>query len=173
VFLSPAGALLNQLKVRELARLDRITLVCGHYEGIDQRVVDRFADEQISVGDYVLTGGEVAAAVLIDSVTREIEEALGNNESRSEESFDSTGLLEYEHYTRPAEFEGSGVPAVLRSGNHGAIARWRLRRRLANTLNTRPELFARIALTREMKGILEEIRHEAGKETNHEPSAGN
>ena len=173
VYLSPAGALLNQTKVRELARLARITLVCGHYEGIDQRVVDRFVDERISVGDYVLTGGEVAAAVLIDSVTREIEEVLGNDESRIEESFDSTGLLEYEHYTRPAEFEGNEVPPVLLSGNHREIERWRLKRRLANTLKTRPELFGRIDLSDEMKDILEEIQREAEKETNHEPSTGN
>jgi tRNA (guanine37-N1)-methyltransferase len=173
VYLSPTGALLNQPKVRDLARLARITLVCGHYEGIDQRVVDRFVDERISVGDYVLTGGEVAAAFLIDAVTREVEEALGNDESRIEESFDSTGLLEYEHYTRPAEFEGNEVPPVLLSGNHGEIERWRLKRRLANTLKTRPELVGRIDLTDEMKDILEEIKREAGKETNHEPSTGN
>jgi tRNA (guanine37-N1)-methyltransferase len=173
VYLSPAGTLLNQRKVKELARLERITLICGHYEGIDQRVVDRFVDEQISIGDYVLTGGEVAAAVLIDSVTREVDEVLGNNESKVEESFDSTGLLEYEQYTRPAVFEGDEVPAVLLSGNHGEIERWRLKRRLANTLKTRPELLACLKLSDEMKDILEQIEQEAGKETGNESSAGN
>jgi tRNA (guanine37-N1)-methyltransferase len=173
VYLSPAGALLNQRKVRELARIERVTLVCGHYEGIDQRVVDRFVDERISIGDYVLTGGEVAAAVLVDSVTREIDESLGNNESRIEESFDSTGLLEYEQYTRPASYRGCEVPAVLLSGNHGEIERWRLKRRLVNTMKTRPELFSRISLTDEMRDILAEIQDEAAKETSHESSTGN
>jgi tRNA (guanine37-N1)-methyltransferase len=173
VYLSPAGALLNQRKVRELARLERVTLVCGHYEGIDQRVVDRFVDEQISIGDYVLTGGEVAAAVLVDAVTREIDETLGNKESKFEESFDSTGLLEYEQYTRPASYRGIEVPAVLLSGNHGEIERWRLKRRLVNTLKTRPDLFERISLTKEMRDMLEEIRNDAAKETSHESAAGN
>ena len=173
IYLSPAGSLLKQPKVRELARLERVTLVCGHYEGIDQRVVDHFVDEQISIGDYVLTGGEVAAAVLVDSVIREIDETLGNNQSKFEESFDSTGLLEYEQYTRPASYRGLEVPAVLLSGNHGEIERWRLKRRLANTLKTRPELFARISLTKEMRLILEEIQENAAKETSDESSAGN
>jgi tRNA (guanine37-N1)-methyltransferase len=173
VFLSPAGTLLNQRKVRELARLERVTLVCGHYEGIDQRVIDRFVDERISIGDYVLTGGEVAAAVLVDAVTREIDESLGNNESKFEESFDSTGLLEYEQYTRPASYRGCEVPAVLLSGNHGEIERWRLKRRLVNTMKTRPELFARISLTKEMRDILEEIKDETAKETGHESTTGN
>jgi tRNA (guanine37-N1)-methyltransferase len=173
VYLSPAGTLLDQRKVRELARLERLTLVCGHYEGIDQRVVDRFVDEKISIGDYVLTGGEVAAAVLIDSVTREIDETLGNNESKYEESFDSTGLLEYEQYTRPASYRGLEVPAVLLSGNHGEIERWRLKRRLVNTMKARPELFERAELTNEMRDILEEIHNDAAKETSHESSTGN
>jgi tRNA (guanine37-N1)-methyltransferase len=173
VYLSPAGTLLNQRKVRELARLERVTLVCGHYEGIDQRVVDRFVDERISIGDYVLTGGEVAAAVLVDSVTREIDESLGNNESKIEESFDATGLLEYEQYTRPASYRGYEIPAVLLSGNHAEIERWRLKRRLVNTLKTRPELFSRIILTDEMRDILEEIQDEAAREASHESSTGN
>ena len=136
-------------------------------------MIDRFVDEQISIGDYVLTGGEVAAAVLVDSVTREIDNALGNSRSRAEESFDATGLLEYEQYTRPAAFEGGRVPAVLLSGNHGEIRRWRLKRRLRNTLKTRPELLADITLTDEMKEILEEIRNGEGKETHDEHFTGN
>jgi tRNA (guanine37-N1)-methyltransferase len=160
IYLSPAGALLAQAKVRELAKSPVITMICGRYEGIDQRVIDHFVDETISIGDYVLTGGELAAAVLADSVTRELESVLGNSESRMEESFDETGLLEYEQYTRPATYRGRDVPQVLLNGNHAEIERWRLKRRIINTAKVRPDLFARIPLTREMEILQDETTKE-------------
>ena len=161
IYLSPAGALLVQAKVRELAKSPVITMICGRYEGIDQRVIDHFVEETISIGDYVLTGGELAAAVLAESVTRELGSVLGNSESSMEESFDETGLLEYEQYTRPATYRGRDVPQVLLNGNHAEIERWRLKRRIINTAKVRPDLFARIPLTKEM-----EILHdETAKET--------
>lgn len=161
IYLSPAGVLLVQAKVRELAKSPVITMICGRYEGIDQRVIDHFVEETISIGDYVLTGGELAAAVLAESVTRELGSVLGNSESSMEESFDETGLLEYEQYTRPATYRGRDVPQVLLNGNHAEIERWRLKRRIINTAKVRPDLFARIPLTKEM-----EILHdETAKET--------
>ena len=161
IYLSPAGVLLVQAKVRELAKSPVITMICGRYEGIDQRVIDHFVEETISIGDYVLTGGELAAAVLAESVTRELGSVLGNSESSMEESFDETGLLEYEQYTRPAAYRGRDVPQVLLNGNHAEIERWRLKRRIINTAKVRPDLFARIPLTKEM-----EILHdETAKET--------
>lgn len=160
VFLSPMGKLLKQEMVRELSRGSALTLICGHYEGVDHRVVGRFVDETISIGDYVLTGGEIPAAVIIDSVTRELDCALGNSESRLEESFDETGLLEYEQYTRPANYRGYEVPAVLLSGNHAEIEKWRLKRRLFNTMSVRPDIFKDVSLTLEMKTLLDEITEE-------------
>ncbi len=160
VYLSPMGNLLEQDRVRELARRKILTIICGHYEGIDHRVVETFVDEEVSIGDYVLTGGEVAAAVLVDAITRELEESLGNSESRLEESFDETGLLEFEQYTRPAEYRGLKVPEVLLSGNHKMIQRWKMRRRLINTLRKRPELLEKSSLTPDYQDILHEIEEE-------------
>lgn len=160
IYMSPMGKLLTQSKVRELSKMKNITIICGHYEGIDNRVIEHLVEEEISIGDYILTCGELAAGVLVDSITRELEDALGNNESRLVESFDSTGLLEYEQYTRPAEFRGYKVPEVLLSGNHEEINRWRMKRRLINTLNRRPDLLESACLSVDYKNLLNEVQKE-------------
>lgn len=157
IYLSPKGALLNQQKVRELSRFNILTIICGHYEGIDNRVVEHLVDEEVSIGDYILTGGELAAAVLVDSITRELEGSLGNKESKLEESFDSSGLLEYEQYTRPANYRGSRIPEVLYSGNHEEIRKWRIKRRLINTLEKRPRMLDNTCLAPELRKLLNEI----------------
>ena len=138
IYLSPQGKKLNQSKVQELSKERHLILLCGHYEGIDQRVLDEIVDEEISIGDYVLTGGELPAMVLIDSVSRYVEGVL-SIDSTKEESF-SQGLLEYSQYTRPEEFLGKIVPEVLTSGNHQKIDEWRRRSSLINTFLKRPEL---------------------------------
>ena len=169
VYLSPRGSLLNQDKIRELSASEALTMICGHYEGVDNRVIEHLVDEEISIGDYVLTGGELAAAIVVDAVTRMLDTALGNSDSRLEESFDSTGLLEYEHYTRPANYRGYEVPPVLLSGNHMEIQVWRLKRRVINTLRFRPDLLKRADLSPDVEMILREI----SKENDNEHCAGN
>lgn len=138
IYLSPQGKVLNQEKVKELAQENHLILLCGHYEGIDQRVLDEIVDEEISIGDYVLTGGELPAMVLIDSVSRYVEGVL-NRESVKEESF-SNKLLEYPQYTRPEEFRGRKVPEVLISGHHEKIKKWREQKSLEITKKKRPDL---------------------------------
>lgn len=138
IYLSPQGKVLTQEKVKELSKEEHIVLLCGHYEGIDQRVLDEIVDEEISIGDYVLTGGELPAMVLIDSVSRYIEGVI-NQESTNEESF-SNGLLEYPQYTRPESFLNKKVPEVLLSGHHSNIEKWRHEKSIENTKNKRPEL---------------------------------
>lgn len=138
IYLSPQGKTLNQKMVEELSKEESLTLLCGHYEGIDQRVLDKIVDEEISIGDYVLTGGELPAMVLIDSVCRYIPEVL-SQESIKEESF-SEGLLEYPQYTRPEIFEGEKVPEVLLSGHHANIDKWRRQEALRITKIKRPDL---------------------------------
>lgn len=143
ILLTPDGELLTQQIVRELATLPRLLLVCGHYEGIDERVRETLIDRELSVGDYVLTGGELAAMVVVDAVARLVPGVI-DSESIVEESH-SDFLLEYPHYTRPAVWEGRAVPPVLLSGHHGEIARWRRAERLRRTLARRPDLLARAA----------------------------
>ncbi len=138
IYLSPKGKKLEQEKVKQLSKLDHIILLCGHYEGIDQRVLDEIVDEEISIGDYVLTGGELPAMVLIDSVCRYVEGVI-NTESIEEESF-SNGTLEYPQYTRPEIFNGHKVPEVLISGHHEKIKKWREEKSLEITKNKRPDL---------------------------------
>ena len=138
IFLSPQGKTLNQNKVRKLAKEKHLILLCGHYEGIDQRVIDEIVDEEISIGDYVLTGGELPAMVLIDSVSRYVDGVL-SEESIKEESF-TNNLLEYPQYTRPEIFHGIKVPEVLLSGHHENIKKWREEQSLKNTLQKRPNL---------------------------------
>ena len=138
IYLSPKGKTLNQKKVENLSKEEHVILLCGHYEGIDQRVLDEIVDEEISIGDYVLTGGEIPAMVLIDSVSRYIEGVL-KDESIQEESF-SNGLLEYPQYTRPEVFEGEKVPEVLLSGHHANIEKWRKEKALEITAKKRPDL---------------------------------
>jgi tRNA (guanine37-N1)-methyltransferase len=139
VYLCAGGTPFTQAKAKELSRLKSIILICGHYEGIDERVRDMVVDESISVGDYVLTGGEVAAMVIVDAVTRLIPGVLGKEESLTDESFEG-GLLEYPQYTRPANFCGETVPAVLLSGNHLAVKKWRKEQALLRTQKIRPDL---------------------------------
>ena len=138
IYLSPQGKVLNQNKVKELSKENHLTLLCGHYEGIDQRVLDEIVDEEISIGDYVLTGGELPAMVLIDSVSRYVEGVL-SEDSTKEESF-SNNLLEYPQYTRPEEFRGKRVPEVLLSGHHENIKKWREQKSLEITKQKRPDL---------------------------------
>ena len=140
IYLSPKGRLLKQNIVVELAQnYEHLILLCGHYEGVDQRVIDLLVDEEVSIGDYVLTGGEIPAMVLVDAICRYIPEVLGNSETTSDESF-SNNLLEYPQYTRPAEFMGLKVPDVLVSGNHGEVDKWRLQQSIEITKKNRPDL---------------------------------
>ena len=155
VYLSPQGKTLNQAKVEELAKEEHLILLCGHYEGIDQRVIDKIVDEEISIGDYVLTGGELPAMVLIDSVSRYIDGVLAEN-STYDESF-SNGLLEYPQYTRPEIFEGIEVPEVLKSGHHQNIEKWRREQSIKITLEKRKDLLDKAKLTDEDLKILENL----------------
>jgi tRNA (guanine37-N1)-methyltransferase len=141
VLLTPRGRPLDQALAAELAQEDRLVLLCGRYEGIDERVHRLAATDEVSVGDYVLFGGEVAAAVVVEAVTRHVPGVMGNDASPTDESF-ASGLLEYPHYTRPAEVRGHGVPAVLTSGDHGAVDRWRDEQARALTAERRPDLLA-------------------------------
>lgn len=140
VFLTPQGEVLNDSLVRELATHPRLALVCGRYEGVDQRFVDHCVDREVSIGDYIVTGGELPAMVLIDAVTRHVPGALGDEASPEEESF-ADGLLEHPQYTRPAEYRGWTVPDVLLSGHHANIEKWKREQRLERTRERRPDLF--------------------------------
>ena len=159
VLMSPQGRLFNQRIARELSRLPRVALICGRYEGVDERVGMYYAQDEISVGDYVLTGGELAAMVLVDAVTRLIPGVLGNAESASMESF-SESVLEYPQYTRPQVFEGHAVPEILLSGHHEAIRRWRRGQALLRTKVRRPDLFDRFEPTAEDLQFLREAEEE-------------
>jgi tRNA (guanine37-N1)-methyltransferase len=150
VLLTPQGRLFEQGVAVELAGHDRLILICGHYEGVDARVHEHLTTDEISVGDYVLSGGELAAMVVVDAVVRQIPGALGSPLSSADDSF-AQGLLEHPQYTRPAEFRGMSVPEVLLSGNHGEIARWRRQQSLLRTAQHRPDLLARADLTEEEK----------------------
>ena len=147
VLLSAQGPLLNQEKALRLSEFDEVLLVCGRYEGVDERVSKHLADEEISIGDYVLSGGELAAAVVVDCVARYLPGVLGNQESMRRESFSTEegeeGILDYPHYTRPADFRGLRVPEVLLSGNHAEIRRWRRQAAIEKTARLRPDLLAR------------------------------
>ena len=157
LLLGPAGRRFDQDRARELAAGGAFSLLCGRYEGVDERVREHLVDEELSVGDYVLAGGEVAAMVVIEAVARLMPGVMGNEASTEEESF-ADGLLEYPHYTRPADFRGWEVPEVLRSGDHGRIARWRRAQALARTVAQRPDLVeARGGLTTADRALLEEF----------------
>jgi tRNA (guanine37-N1)-methyltransferase len=158
IYLTPQGKMLNQKIVKDLSKQEHLILLCGHYEGIDQRVLDKIVDEEISIGDYVLTGGELPAMVLIDSVSRYVEGVL-SNESTEEESF-SNGLLEYPQYTRPEVFDNVKVPDVLISGHHENIRKWRRERSLENTFKKRPEMLENIELTKNEKDYIEKLKKE-------------
>lgn len=159
VMLSPQGKAYNQEMAEAFLRENRrILFICGRYEGIDERVRGSLVDEEISIGDYVLTGGELAALVIIDSIARLIPGVLGDEESAREESF-TWGILDYPHYTRPPEFMGMKVPEVLLSGNHKEIWKWRRREAIKRTLLRRPDLLKKAELSKEDNEILEDIKH--------------
>ncbi|MFV9509889.1 tRNA (guanosine(37)-N1)-methyltransferase TrmD [Tepidibacillus sp. LV47] len=156
IMLTPQGERFSQKKAEELSKEKHLIFLCGHYEGFDERIRDHLATDELSIGDYVLTGGELAAMVIIDSVVRLLPGVLGNEGSAKTDSF-STGLLEYPQYTRPEEFRGYRVPEVLLSGHHRKIERWRKKEALKRTLLRRPDLLAETSFTQEEKDLLEEI----------------
>jgi tRNA (guanine37-N1)-methyltransferase len=157
LYLSPAGRPFDQATARSLAEAEGFSLLCGRYEGVDERIRDHLVDGELSIGDYVLGGGEVAAMVVLEAVGRLVPGVMGNDASADDESF-TDGLLEYPHYTRPAEFRGWSVPDVLRSGDHGRVARWRRAQALARTRERRPDLLeARGGLTEEEQTLLAEF----------------
>ena len=156
IYLTPEGKPLNEEMARQLSSRSHLILLCGRYEGVDERVRELFVDEEISIGDYVLTGGELAAMVLIDAVSRLLPGVLGSDRSAEEDSFFGS-LLEYPQYTRPASFRGYEVPGVLLSGNHQAISLWRRKEALRRTWMRRPDLLSKASLSEEDKKILEEI----------------
>jgi len=195
ILLSPQGRKLDQSLAAELSAFDRIVLICGRYEGVDERISEHLADREVSIGDYVLSGGELGAAVIVDAVTRLIPGAVGNQNSTRQESFTETrtesftgpaeltedgpsstcvsgGLLDYPHYTRPADFRGMAVPEVLVNGNHDQIRSWRRKTALAKTLRNRPDLLERVALSAEDKELLAQIKLAQGvlTETGQAPS---
>ena len=154
IYLSPQGKPLDQAGAQRLANIDRTILICGRYEGIDERVIERHVDEEISIGDYVLSGGELPAMVLMDAVARLVPGVLGHKASAVEDSF-TDGLLDCPHYTRPEILDGQKVPDVLLSGNHEKIRQWRLMQSLGRTWQRRPELLNHLALTEEQQRLLE------------------
>ena len=181
VLLSPQGVLFTQAVAQELMHCDRVVLICGRYEGVDERVREHIADREISVGDFVLSGGELGAAIVVDTMTRLVPGALGNAASAQQESFTASsaeekapggppsstcgsgGLLDYPHYTRPAEFRGMQVPEVLINGNHDEIRKWRRRRALQKTLRNRPDLLRQADLSSEDRRVLAEIEAELNR----------
>lgn len=180
ILMSPQGELFTQSVAQELMRRERVVVICGRYEGVDERVAECLADREISVGDFVLSGGELGAAIVVDTMTRLVPGALGNAASSQQESFTtgvgepgpkmpgeppsstcaSGGLLDYPHYTRPAEYRGMKVPEVLVNGNHDEIRRWRRREALQKTLRRRPDLLVEAQLSREDQKLLAEIKAE-------------
>ena len=158
IYLSPQGKPLTQARVRELAALPRMILLCGRYEGVDERFLASAVDEEISIGDYVLCGGELGAAVIVDAVTRLQDGALNDAESAVQDSFEGDGLLDCPHYSQPASHPLGDVPDVLRSGNHAAIARWRRQQSLLRTAQRRPDLLDEGSLSRADKALLAEAR---------------
>lgn len=160
VFVTPGGRLFNQAYARDLARESELVILCGRYEGVDQRIVDRYVSDEVSIGDYVLSSGEAAALVIVDAVYRLIDGVI-TGESLAEESFEG-GLLEYPQYTRPALYDNIPVPDLLVSGHHANIARWRLKKRLEKTLAYRPELLSEAMLSDDLRGLIERIAAEGG-----------
>lgn len=154
IYMSPQGKKLDQQHVERLSEHKHIILLCGHYEGVDERIIEELVDEEISIGDYVLTGGELPAMVLIDAVSRAIPGVLSNDESYSDESL-KDGVLEYPQYTRPADYMGLKVPDVLLSGHHANITKWRRLQSLKRTRSRRPDLFEKLELTKEDRKLLD------------------
>ncbi|WP_444941115.1 tRNA (guanosine(37)-N1)-methyltransferase TrmD [Microbulbifer sp. ZKSA004] len=165
IYMSPQGRQLDQGGVEQLSAAGNLVLLAGRYEGVDERIVESMIDEEWSIGDYVLSGGELAAMVMVDAITRLIPGALGHNQSAVEDSF-SSGLLDCPHYTRPEQYRGVAVPEVLLSGNHEKIRRWRLKQALARTQQRRPDLLQGLELSDEQKLLLDEIQREQKLEEN-------
>jgi tRNA (guanine37-N1)-methyltransferase len=163
IYLSPLGAVMDHGRVMELCMEQRLILLCGRYEGVDERLLRGAVDEELSIGDYVLSGGELAAMVLMDAVVRQLPGALGDWSSAAQESF-VNGLLEAPHYTRPEVYEGQAVPPVLMSGHHAQIERWRLKQSLGRTWIRRPELLERRGMSESERKLLEEFKQEMNKE---------
>jgi tRNA (guanine37-N1)-methyltransferase len=163
VLLCPQGEGFTQSLAGELSACQHLILLCGHYEGVDERVREHLATRAVSIGDYVLTGGELPAMVVVDAVVRLLPGVLGAEQGAASDSF-SDGLLEYPQYTRPAEFRGLGVPEVLLSGNHEQIRRWRRKESLRRTRRLRPELLEKARVTEEDRGLLREIEEEGTRE---------
>lgn len=172
IYLTPGGRLFNQSLAEEFAREHEIVLICGRYEGIDQRIIDEYVDDEVSIGDYVLSSGETAALVIVDAVYRLLEGVI-SGESLVEESHQN-GLLEYPHYTRPEVFRGHSVPPILLSGHHAEIERWRLEQSLRKTLKNRPELIDKAALgTQETKLLRKILESQESQGGSHGPDQGN
>ena len=157
IYMSPQGKTLSQQRVKELAEMDNIAILCGHYEGVDERVIEEIVDEEISIGDYVLTGGELPALVLADSITRMLPGVLASDEAFQQESHYSS-LLEYPQYTRPYEWHGKTVPDVLLTGHHANIMKWRREQSLTRTYERRPEMLGTAELDKKDKAFLEKLR---------------
>lgn len=162
ILLTPQGQTFNQAKAKELSQEQHLLFICGHYEGVDERVKENLITDEVSIGDYVLTGGELPAMVIIDSVVRILPGVLNKKESFENDSF-YQGLLDYPHYTRPRRFRRKSVPALLLSGNHAQIRKWRRQETLKNTLNKRPDLLDKITLSLEDQKILEELKRKNEK----------
>jgi len=158
ILMCPQGEPYNQKKAEELAQEDHLIFICGHYEGYDERIREHLVTDEISIGDYILTGGELGAMVVVDSIVRLLPDVLGNEQSAPEDSF-STGLLEHPHYTRPANFRGMTVPDVLLSGNHAHIEAWRRQQSLKRTYERRPELLENIPLSARDQKMLDDIKN--------------
>ncbi|SHE84968.1 tRNA (guanosine(37)-N1)-methyltransferase TrmD [Thermomonas hydrothermalis] len=169
IYLSPQGQRLDQRKVRELATRPRLILLCGRYEGVDERLIQAEVDEELSIGDYVLSGGELAAAVVIDAVARLLDGTLGDAESAGQDSFGEDGLLDCPHYTRPVEHALGRVPEVLLSGDHARIARWRRQQALGRTWLRRPDLLDEASLSAQDRALLEAFRAQWVQATGEPP----
>ena len=165
VYLSPQGVPYTQEIATDLGTLDHLVLLCGHYEGVDERICDLFVDQEVSIGDYVLSGGEIPAMVVVESVVRLLPGAIGNEISYQRDSF-YHGILDFPHYTRPREFRGLHVPETLLSGHHKEIERWRRRQALLRTLIRRPDLLEKATLSEEDRAVLEDLKQHP-PETNH------
>ena len=157
VYMSPQDKCLDQAMMNRLSQCQKLVILCGRYEGIDERLIEAEVDEEISIGDYVISGGELAAMVLLDGVIRQLPEALGDADSAKQDSFASRPLLDCPHYSRPESIDGQDVPSVLLSGDHEAIRRWRLQQSLLRTRERRPDLFERLELSPEEQALLDEL----------------
>lgn len=158
ILMCPQGERFTQRKAEELASEENLVFICGHYEGYDERIREHLVTDELSLGDFVLTGGEIASMAIIDSVVRLLPGVLGNQESSVQDSF-STGMLEHPHYTRPATYRGMSVPDVLLSGNHGEIKKWRMEQSLKRTLERRPDLLEKLELTTEQERTIERLKN--------------